>query len=106
MTFSVLVESEQGQVVASLIGAPEVRSLAATRPEPLDALQTELARRVQRGELVTLEVPAQQGLPALAGKYADAPTLWTICEDESVETTNWQTLLTIVALRRSIYGSL
>ena len=79
MTFPVIVHRSNGQFEAALVGAPEVRATAATREEALAALEAALARRLDKGELVALEVP-RRGLAGLFGKYRDDPTLREICE--------------------------
>jgi len=80
MGFPAVVEPRDGQFAASLVGAPEVGVLAATRSEALTALRTELAQRIERGQLASVEVPAK-GILDLAGKYADDPTLEDICNE-------------------------
>jgi hypothetical protein len=79
MTFPVIVHPSQGQFEAALIGAPEVRATAPTREEALAALESQIARRLDQGELVALEV-RPRGLAGLFGKYRDDPTLREICE--------------------------
>lgn len=78
MTFSVLVHPAAGQFEAALVGAPEVSAVAATREEALAKLETAIVRRLQKGELVTLEV-GRPGLAGLFGKFRDDPTLRDIC---------------------------
>ena len=56
MTFSVMVHANHGQFEATLVGAPDVRAMAPTRAEALAALETALEKRVEQGELVTLEI--------------------------------------------------
>ena len=80
MTFPVLVELSEGQYAATLVGAPQVRVVGSTRDEAIAALRAEIAERVQRGELLSLEINAL-GVADLAGKYADDPTLRAICTD-------------------------
>jgi hypothetical protein len=79
MTFPVLVHPSQGQFEASLVGAPEVSAKAPTREEALAALETAIAKRLDQGELVVLEV-RRRGLAGLFGKYRDDPTLREICD--------------------------
>jgi hypothetical protein len=78
MTFPVIVHPSQGLFEASLAGAPDVRATAATREEALTALESAIAQRLDRGELVALEV-RRRGLAGLFGKYRDDPTLREIC---------------------------
>jgi hypothetical protein len=80
MTFSVSVHPAAGHFEASLVGAPEVRASAPTRVAALAALETIIEKRVQQGELVTLEI-GRKGLAGLFGKYRDDPTLQDICDE-------------------------
>jgi hypothetical protein len=79
MTFPVTVHPSNGQFEAVLVGAPNVRATASTREEALAALELALAKQLDQGELVALEVP-RRGLAGLFGKYRDDPTLRDICE--------------------------
>ncbi len=79
MTFPVIVHPSNGQFEATLVGAPDVRATAATRAEALAALEAAIAKRLDQGELVALEV-RPRGLAGLFGKYRDDPTLREICE--------------------------
>src|SRR5690349_396419 len=79
VTFPVIVHPFQGQFEATLVGAPDVRVTAPTREAALAALESAIARRLDQGELVALEVP-RRGLAGLYGKYRDDPTLREICE--------------------------
>jgi hypothetical protein len=79
MTFPVIVHPCQGQFEAALVGAPDVRATAATREEALSALESAIAQRLDKGELVALDV-RRRGLAGLFGKYRDDPTLREICE--------------------------
>ncbi len=82
MSFPVLVETENGHFVASLLGASDLRVVEPTRDEAVAALKTELQQRIQKGELLSVEVsePVTIGVSDLAGKYKDDPTLREICE--------------------------
>lgn len=80
MTFSVTVHPSNGQYEAALIGAPDVNATAATREEALAKLETAISKRLEKGELVQLEVP-RRGLAGLFGKFRDDPTLREICEE-------------------------
>lgn len=80
MTFSVIVHPTAVQFEATLVGAPDVRATAATRTLALAALETLIEKRVQQGELVTLEI-GRKGLAGLFGKYRDDPTLQDICDE-------------------------
>jgi predicted RNase H-like HicB family nuclease len=79
MTFPVTVHPSNGQFEAALVGAPDVRAAAATREEALAALESAIAKRLDQGELVALEV-RRRGLTSLFGKYREDPTLRGICE--------------------------
>ena len=80
MTFSVVIHPNAGQFEASLVGAPDVRATAATRVGALAALETVIEKRVEKGELATLEI-GRKGLAGLFGKYRDDPTLQDICDE-------------------------
>jgi hypothetical protein len=80
VSFAVFVEPSNGRFAAGLVGAPDVRAVGSTRAEAVAALQGELQQRIARGELLSLEV-APVGVSALAGKFADDPTLREICEE-------------------------
>ncbi|MEN6450215.1 MAG: hypothetical protein ABFC96_06975 [Thermoguttaceae bacterium] len=80
MTFPVHVEPCEGQFAAALVGAPEVRSVAASRDEAIAALKSEIAGRIAHGELFSMEV-AEGGVSQLAGKYSDDPDLRAICTE-------------------------
>ncbi len=80
MTFPILIEPCGGRFAAVLVGAPTIRAVGTTRAEALAALQADLAQRIARGELVSLElVPI--GVSGLAGKYRTDPTLREICSE-------------------------
>jgi hypothetical protein len=79
MSFSVLIEAYNGQFVASLVGAPNVRVLEPTRSQAIEALKAKITQRIQLGELLSLEVDAV-GISSLAGKYENDPTLREICD--------------------------
>ncbi len=80
MTFPILVKARGGQFAASLAGAPNVRVEEPTRSKAIDALKSEIRRRVDRGELLAVEIEAE-GVSSLAGKYRDDPTLAEICAE-------------------------
>jgi hypothetical protein len=56
-----------------------VRVTASTREEALAALESAIARRLDQGKFVALEVRGR-GLAGLFGKYRDDPTLREIFE--------------------------
>jgi len=76
MMFSVMIEPYDGQFAATLLGAPTIRAVGATRDDALRALHTDLAQ----GEFVALEVSAQ-GVTDLAGTYSTDPTLRDVCAE-------------------------
>jgi hypothetical protein len=80
MTFSILVQPENGQFAAQLVGEHDLRIVRPTRDEALNAMQDELRRRVEAGELVSVTL-ANAGVIAAAGRLADDPTLQEICDD-------------------------
>ena len=80
MNFYVMVHTAEGQFEATLVGAPDVRAMAPTRAGALAALETVIEKRVERGELVTLQI-GRKGLAGLFGKYRDDPTLQDICDE-------------------------
>ena len=80
MTFPVVVEARDGQFVASLVGAPNVRVVGPTRSQAIDALKVEIEHRVALGELLSLDIETI-GVSSLAGKYEADPTLRPICDD-------------------------
>jgi predicted RNase H-like HicB family nuclease len=80
MTFPVLIHPADGHFEATLVGAPDVRATASTREQALAALEAAIAGRVERGELVALEV-GRRGLAGLFGKYRDDATLREICAE-------------------------
>jgi hypothetical protein len=80
MTFSVIVSPLDNRFTAALVGEPEVRAVGPTREAAIAALRAEVTQRVDRGELVTLDVDSA-GITGLAGKYRDDPTLEDICAE-------------------------
>ena len=80
MTFPVHLEPCEGRFAATLVGAPDVRVVAATRDEAISALKSQIAKRVAQGELFSVEVgPA--GATELAGSYATDPSIRQICSE-------------------------
>src|SRR4051794_35702379 len=80
MTFPVLVEPDDGQFAASLVGLPQVRVVKPTRAEATAALKTEIEQRIHLGQMISLEINVG-GVSALAGKYRDDTTLRDICAE-------------------------
>jgi len=80
MTFPVLVESEDGRFVASLVGVPNLRAAEPTRSQAILSLKTKINQNAETGRLLFLELDAP-GISTLAGKYRSDPTLRDICEE-------------------------
>jgi hypothetical protein len=80
MTFAVMIEPYDGQFAATLLGAPTIHAVGATRDDALRALHTDLAQRLAQGEFVSLEVSAQ-AITDLAGTYSTDSTLRDICAE-------------------------
>jgi hypothetical protein len=80
MTFAILVEPYHGQFAAKLVGEEATRMVRPTREEAVAAMTAELQHRVQRGELLSVEIP-RGGASAVAGRFADDPTLSHICAE-------------------------
>lgn len=80
MTFPIVVEANDGQFAASLVGVPNVRVIGPTRSQAIDGLKEELEQRVALGELLSLDIETI-GVSSLAGKYEADPTLRTICDE-------------------------
>ncbi len=78
MTFSAVVSTTDNQFAAALVGEPQISAVASTRDAAVAALKEEVSRRVERGELIALDVEPL-GVTSLAGKYRDDPTLAEIC---------------------------
>lgn len=90
MTFTAVIAPLENQFTATLVGEPEIRAIGQTREAAVAALKTEVSQRVERGDLISLDV-GPIGVASLAGKYKDDPTLEAICaqayreRDESKE---------------------
>jgi hypothetical protein len=80
MSFPVFIRQDNGQYIATVLGAPEMRVSAPSRQQALAQMQAALERRLTSGEIVFLEV-AQEGIMAAAGKYRDDPFLDDICKE-------------------------
>jgi hypothetical protein len=80
MAFAVMVRPTLDRFEAILVGAPGVTATAPTREEALTKLETAISERLERGELVMLEI-SPRGLASLFGKYRDDPTLQEICDE-------------------------
>ena len=67
--FSVMIEPYDGQFAATLLGAPTIRAVGATRDDALRALHTDLAQRLAQGEFVAFGGSVCRGYPT-----SQAPT--------------------------------
>jgi hypothetical protein len=81
MSFPILIQRDNGQFTASLLGAPEIQVAAPTRDGAVSKMQAELERRYSAGDIVFLDVPARKGAMAIAGKYRNDPTLEEIRDE-------------------------
>jgi hypothetical protein len=80
VSFPILVEAVNGQFVASLIGAPNVRVVKPNRAQAIAGLTAEIQQRVALGELLSLEIDTIS-VSSIAGKYSSDPTLREICDE-------------------------
>jgi hypothetical protein len=80
MTIPVLIEQTDGDFCASLIGSPELRAVRPSRAEAIEALRSELVKKVANGELLDLEVEPL-GVSGLAGIFRDDLILREIRDD-------------------------
>lgn len=80
MTFPVLIETNEGQVTASLVGVSKVRVMKPTRSQAIQALKEKIEQQIELGELLSLSIESV-GISSLQGKYADDPTLREICTE-------------------------
>jgi hypothetical protein len=81
MTISVLIEQSGNEFEASVVGVPALKAHGASKSEVIEVLRSQLARQVERGELITLELPQPGSIISQAGAYADDPMLADICRD-------------------------
>lgn len=79
MTFPVLIETNEGQVTASLVGVPKVRVVKPTRSQAIKALKEKIEQQIELGELLSLNIDSVS-ISTLGGKYAADPTLREISE--------------------------
>jgi hypothetical protein len=78
MSFPISVKIPDGEYAASLVGAPDVQVVKRSRSQTIPAL-TEIRRRIERGEPISLEIEPL-GVLSLAGRYSNDPTLGEICD--------------------------
>lgn len=80
MTVPVIVEKCNGHFFAVLVGAKDLRAGGPSRSQAIAALKAEIRKRIELGELVSLEIEPVS-VSSLAGKYANDPTLRRICKE-------------------------
>ncbi|MBI2478663.1 MAG: hypothetical protein HYV60_08530 [Planctomycetia bacterium] len=80
MTYPVIVEPDNGQFSAKLLGDDRIVVVRPTRDEAVNALKHEVEQRVIRGELVFVDLP-KPGAAAVIGMFADDPTLREIVDE-------------------------
>src|SRR5437868_14535729 len=80
MKYPVQISQLNGKYSASLLGNPTLRVDAPSREAALSAIQTEIARRVQSGESVWLDIPPA-GMVDFVGILKDDPTLDELVEE-------------------------
>lgn len=81
MTYQIIVEANNGQFAAKLLGNEGICVVRPTRDEAIDAMAHEIEQRVERGEIVSIEVPLKRGAAAVAGMFRDDPTLREIVDE-------------------------
>lgn len=60
MQYQVLLQSQNNQFVASVLGFPDLIAEGRTREEALERARTALEKRLAQSELITIEVGAPQ----------------------------------------------
>lgn len=80
MSLAILVEQSGTDYSASVPGIPQMRFVRRSRADAVVALEVEIRRRVQAGELLPIELTAG-GVTNLAGMFRDDPTLSDICDE-------------------------
>lgn len=81
MTFQIIVEQDNGQFAARLLGNDGICVVRPTRDEAVDAMTREIEQRVERGEIVSIEVPRKGGAAAVVGMFQDDPDLREIVDE-------------------------
>ncbi len=66
--------------MAVVVGTPEISGVGPSRAEAIAALRTDLMQRTRQGELTWIDIEPT-GVSALAGSFADDPTLRDICAE-------------------------
>ncbi|MBS0261364.1 MAG: hypothetical protein JSS02_05355 [Planctomycetes bacterium] len=80
MTVTVVVRPSGGQYSASVVGMSTLEAVRPTRDEAIAALESQLAVKVEAGELIDIEI-GKRGISGLAGKFCDDPVLRDICTE-------------------------
>jgi hypothetical protein len=80
MTLAILVEQSGTDFSASVPGIPQMKFVRQSRADAVVALEAEIRRRTQAGELLPIELTAG-GVTNLAGMFRDDPTLSDICDE-------------------------
>lgn len=81
MTISVLIAQTGHEFEASVVGAPTLTARASSKNGVIEVLRSQLEQHIQRGNLVTLDLPQPGSIMSQAGTYADDPMLADICRD-------------------------
>ena len=81
MTFQIIVDQDNGQFAAKLLGDESIRVVRPTRDEVVDAMARELEQRVARGEIISIEIPKYGGAAAVVGMAKDDPTLRELVDE-------------------------
>ena len=80
MSLAILVERSGTDYSASVPGIPQMTFVRHTRTDAVVALEAEIRRRAQAGELLPVELTTG-GVTHLAGMFRDDPTLADICDE-------------------------
>lgn len=82
MTYPILVEPTDRGYAAAVAGWPELRVTAPTREAALLAVRAALTERMQKAELVMMDIDAEEDpWQAAAGQFADDERLREICAE-------------------------
>jgi hypothetical protein len=78
MSIPIIVQNSDATFTATVIGAPEITAAGATREDAIAELRQVVQRRVEQGEISSLDFDEWLDL---AGKYRDDATLDEICAE-------------------------
>ena len=81
MSISILIAQTGNEFEASVVGAPTLTARASSKSGVIEVMRSQLAQQVERGNLVTLDLPQPGSIMSQAGTYADDPMLADICRD-------------------------